>query len=400
MGPDACAGHPGPVVGSDRGGGQAAILPAMGTLATGSATAAGTARFRERFGPRAGEGHFRRLGDLWLSSLGLGTYLGETDRRDDDLYTRAVVRVLEGGVNVLDSAINYRCQRSERNIGRALEGALDTGVIRRDEVVVATKGGFLPFDGSRPSDARSYFRSRFVDTGVIRPGELVAGCHCMTPRYLEHQIEQSRQNLGLETIDIYYLHNPETQLEEVPRDEFLERLRDAFATLEAACDRGAIGCYGVATWSGLRQQPDAPDHLALADLLAAARAAAGGSPPRFAVVQLPFNLSMREAATRSTQSSATGPVPLLRAAADAGLYVMSSASIMQGRLSGRLPAAAEALAAGGLETAAQRAIQFVRSTPGLGTALVGMKETAHIAENLRVVAAPVATADTLRPLLS
>ncbi|HTM20303.1 MAG TPA: aldo/keto reductase [Kofleriaceae bacterium] len=219
----------------------------MGTLAPGAATAAGTARFRERFAGRAGDGHFRRLGDLWLSSLGLGTYLGETDRRDDDLYTRAVLRVLDGGVNVIDSAVNYRCQRSERNIGRALEGALDTGAIRRDEVVIATKGGFLPFDGSRPADARSYFRSRFVDTGVIRPGELVAGCHCMTPRYLEDQIEQSRQNLGLETIDIYYLHNPETQLEEVPRDEFLERLRDAFATLEAACDRGAIGCYGVAT---------------------------------------------------------------------------------------------------------------------------------------------------------
>jgi aryl-alcohol dehydrogenase-like predicted oxidoreductase len=369
-------------------------------LAPGSATSAGTARFRERFAGRAGDGHFRRLGDLWLSSLGLGTYLGETDRRDDDLYTRAVVKVLDAGVNVLDSAVNYRCQRSERNIGRALEGALDTGAIRRDEVVVATKGGFLPFDGSRPTDARGYFRSTFSDTGVIRPGELVAGCHCMTPRYLEHQIEQSRQNLGVETIDIYYVHNPETQLEEVPRDEFLERMRDAFATLEAACDKGTIGCYGVATWNGFRQQPDAPDHLSLADLLACARDAAGGQPPRFAVIQLPYNLSMREAATRATQASPTGPVPLLRAAADAGLYVMSSASLMQGRLSSKLPAAAEALGTAGLETAAQRALQFVRSTPGLGTALVGMKESAHVAENLRVVAAPIASPDALRPLLS
>ncbi|HTM20304.1 MAG TPA: hypothetical protein VL172_07355 [Kofleriaceae bacterium] len=117
-------------------------------------------------------------------------------------------------------------------------------------------------------------------------------------------------------------------------------------------------------------------------------------------MQLPYNLSMREAATRATQPSATGPVPLLQAAAEAGLYVMSSASIMQGRLSSRLPGSTDALGAGGLETAAQKALQFVRSTPGLGTALVGMKETAHIAENLRVVTAPVATPDALRPLLS
>jgi len=369
----------------------------MADLAPGAASAAGTARYRERHLAGAGDGHFRRLGDLWLSSVGLGTYLGETDRRSDDQYTRAVTRVLESGVNVLDAAINYRCQRSERNIGRALEGAFDVGLVGRDEVVVATKGGFLPFDGARPDDARAYFRSTFVDTGVIRPGDLVAGCHCMTPRYLEHQIEQSRHNLGLATIDIYYLHNPETQLEEVSRADFLDRLRDAFATLEAACDRGAIGYYGLATWNGFRQPADAPDHLSLAEVLACARDAAGGQPPRFAVIQLPYNLSMREAATRATQRTASGPASLLDAAAAAGIYVMSSASLMQGRLAGRLPAGADRLT--GLDTAAQRALQFVRSTPGLGTALVGMKEPAHVAENLRVVAAPVAGSDAIRQLL-
>ena len=80
------------------------------------------------------------------------------------------------------------------------------GGAAREGVVVATKGGFLPFDGPAPP-------------GLLRPGDLVAGSHCMTPRYLEDQIERSRVNLDLETIDIYYLHNPETQLGEVPRRE-------------------------------------------------------------------------------------------------------------------------------------------------------------------------------------
>jgi len=140
--------------------------------------------------------------------------------------------------------------------------------------------------------------------------------------------------------------------------------------------------------------------MSLAELLTCAREAAGGQPPRFAVIQLPHNLSMREAATRATQHSATGLVPILRAAADAGIYVMTSASIMQGRLAGKLPVAADAALSGnGLETSAQRALQFTRSTPGVGTALVGMKETAHVAENLRVALAPIAAAESLRPLL-
>ena len=42
----------------------------------------------------------------------------------------------------------------------------------------------------------------------------------------------------------------------------------------------------------------------------------------------------------------------------------------------------------GLATDAQRALQFVRSTPGIGTALVGMKTPAHVDENTRIGAVP------------
>jgi aryl-alcohol dehydrogenase-like predicted oxidoreductase len=53
----------------------------------------------------------------------------------------------------------------------------------------------------------------------------------MTPRWLDAMIELSRTNLGLDTIDIYYLHNPESQLGAISRDEFNLRLRGAFELL-------------------------------------------------------------------------------------------------------------------------------------------------------------------------
>ena len=170
----------------------------------GSATSEGTAAYRAAQGAGAADGHFREWRGLSLSSLGLGTYLGHDDDATDALYEAAVERAIVSGINVVDSAVNYRGQRSERAVGRALGRLVSAGGAAREGVVVATKGGFLPFDGPAPP-------------GLLRPGDLVAGCHCMTPRYLEDQIERSRVNLGLETIDIYYLHNPETQLGEVSR---------------------------------------------------------------------------------------------------------------------------------------------------------------------------------------
>ncbi len=362
----------------------------------GRATPAGMARYRDRLAGQTAPGHFRAHGGCWLSSVGLGTYLGEEDDATDAQYRSAVLRALELGLNVLDSAINYRSQRSERVVGQALHLAVERGLVRRDEVVVATKGGFLPFDGGRPRDLRAYVEETFVRPGLCTWDELVGGGHCLAPRYLADQIERSRRNLGLATLDVYYLHNPETQLTEVPRGEFMARLRAAFETLERACAEGKIAAYGTATWTGYRQPPDAPDYLSLADLVATAREV-GGEGHRFRVLQLPYNLAMPEAYGRRNQQVDGRAASLLEAAAAHGLYVVTSASILQGRLARHLPPAL-AHHLDGLDTDAQRAIQFARSTPGVGTALVGMKQVAHVEENARVARVPPAPADAIRGL--
>jgi len=229
----------------------------------GSATAEGTARYAASQAERIAPGHFRELpGGARASSLGLGTYLGREDAATDALYERAIARALERGVNVLDTAINYRHQRSERAIGRALAACIARGVVARDDVVVTSKGGYLAFDGEPPPDPRAYFAATYVQPGIVRPGDVV-GWHCMTPRFLADQIDRSRVNLGLETIDVYYVHNPETQLDEVDRPEFLSRLRAAFGALEEAVSARKLRWYGAATWNGFRIAPQERGHLSL-----------------------------------------------------------------------------------------------------------------------------------------
>ncbi len=363
----------------------------------GHATLEGTARYAQRFGAQAAGGHFRERDSKWLSSWGIGTYLGEHDAATDELYAGAVARALELGVNVIDTAINYRFQRSERSVGAAVRAQVAAGKVARDEIVVATKGGFLTPDGDFPPDPNAYFRREYLEKGVLTPEDVVGGMHCMSPRYLEDQLARSQRNLELDTIDIYFVHNPETQLQAVPRVEFLRRLGMAFGKLESLVRAGAIRCYGVATWDGFRRPPRAGDYLSLEELVKLAEEV-GGKEHRFKVVQLPFNLAMPEAYAFANQKVGGEEVSFLEAARRLGITVLASASILQGQVARDLPGKLRtALNPEGpgqqLQTDAQRAIQFARSAPGVDVALVGMKRVEHVEENLKLREVPPLSAE-------
>ena len=112
----------------------------------GYATPEGTRRYVARIGAKATAGHFREQNGLQTSSIGIGTYLGEPDAATDRGYTDAVIAAVENGVNLIDTAINYRFQRSERSVGAALRKLLASG-FSRDEIILCTKAGFLTTDG-------------------------------------------------------------------------------------------------------------------------------------------------------------------------------------------------------------------------------------------------------------
>ncbi|HKP87890.1 MAG TPA: aldo/keto reductase [Blastocatellia bacterium] len=350
----------------------------------GCATPSGTRRYAERLSSSTSQGHFRQQQELCISSIGLGTYLGHWDERTDRMYQEAIRRAVEMGCNLIDSAVNYRFQRSERAIGAALKQMFDAGKSKRDEIVIATKGGFFAFDNEPPRDPREWVMKNIIEKDVAQSKDIVAGSHCMTPGYLKNQLSLSLDNLGLERVDIYYIHNPETQLESVPRDEFNKRIRAAFEFLEEAATEGRIQFYGTATWNGYRLPQGSRGYLSLEEMVGIAREVAGDSH-RFRVIQLPYNLAMPEALTEANQTVDGEPLSLLMAAHRLDITVMCSASIFQGKLTQSLPPfVGQALK--GLKTDAQRAIQFVRSTPGVTTALVGMSQRSHVEENMETAA--------------
>ena len=93
----------------------------------GKATPEGTRQYAMKFPELVRARHFRDLHGLTVSSIGLGTYLGDEDEKTDRRYADSVSLAIKAGCNVIDSAINYRSQRSERNIGLALRSLMAPG---------------------------------------------------------------------------------------------------------------------------------------------------------------------------------------------------------------------------------------------------------------------------------
>jgi aryl-alcohol dehydrogenase-like predicted oxidoreductase len=284
---------------------------------------------------------YRLAQGMRLSSLGIGTYLGPVDDATDANYEAAIRAAITGGINVIDTSRNYRAERSEKVIARAIAGA------NRDELVICTKAGY----------------------------EIEKRGHSLAPDFLETNLNASLQNLNVNQLDVFYLHNPETQTE-----NFEAQIRAAFERCEQLVAQGKIRFYGVATWDAFRRESNPISLHAMADI---AKEIAGPRH-RFRFVQLPFNLAMLEAFTKRPQR---GGVSLLQAAGELGITVIGSATVYQGRLTKGLP---EKLTSAfpGLETDAQRSIQFSRSTPGLAVSLVGMSTPAHVAENLKIKDVP------------
>lgn len=336
----------------------------------GFATAEGTARYAARFPALGAKEFYRTAQRLTLSSLGIGSYLGNIDDATDAGYVASVTAALRNGINVVDTSLNYRHQSSERNIGAALAALMDAGELKRDEFIVCSKAGYL-VPGAVP-------------TAVLRPSDVVGNMHSLARAFLKDQLERSLANLRLDSLDVFYLHNPETQLQYVSSVEFYSEVRGAFELLEAEVAAGRIRHYGAATWNGFRtaQESEGLSLVRLAEIAADV----AGPDHHFRFIQLPFNLSMTEALGLAREVHGGARVSTLDAARDLGITVIASASLLQARLARGLPDEVAANISG-LSTDAQRAIQFTRSAPGVTTALVGMSNPAHVNENLGVGAA-------------
>ncbi len=318
------------------------------------------------------------------SKVGIGSWMGDTGPETDATYVNAIVHAVSHGINVIDTAINYRRMQGERCVGRALKRLQSVG-FDRSGLLVCTKGGFITSDAANNLTHDEYVKRFYADKKLISSTEANRR-HSIAPKFIEYSLQQSLNNLCVEHIDVYYLHNPENALEAMNKDAFFEILRDTFTALERAVEAGRIGCYGLATWDGLRLPPAAKKHLSLARTIEVAQSVAGPDH-HFRCVQMPYSALEHQAHTEASQQLNGEVLPPLAAAQKLGLYCFTSATLGQGkRLPDSLLQKLHVLAPDLSPQAAM--LRFAVGTASVGTALAGMRKLSHVEEAFRAARMP------------
>lgn len=339
--------------------------------------------------------HGKLFEGQWISSVGIGTHRGDADAATDASYADALRLALDGGINLIDTAINYRAMRSERVVGRVVSEAMARGM-SRDDIFLVSKGGFVPHDGLDPRSARTWIEQELVQPGLLDPCD-AGRRHSIRPGWVAASLRKSLSNLGLHRLNGYLLHNPELAVPHLGT-AFWGELTRSFAVLEEAVADGMTGCYGVALWKAVRAGPADPHQLSIERVMQCARAAAGGAAHHLRLIEMPLNVANVEPLRLRNQMLKGRPVAALEVALDHGLFVLTSASIARGNTLGatgraRLPVMP------GPASDHVRALHFTRSVPGVGCALVGMRSPGHVADALLAARTPPLPASEISRLL-
>lgn len=354
-------------------------------LLMGHATPEGTKNYVKNAVKNRGKpaDHFRVFDNLYLSSIGMGTYLGKPNKEDDQSMENAVYESIKsGGVNVVDTAINYRAMRSEKSVGRALLRLINDGIVTRDQVFVSTKNGYITNDGDYPEiDVMEYVQTMFISNGIMHANDISSGYNVLNPNYLKRCIDKSLANLHLATLDLVYVHNPfESWYEDVSREDFFQMLSKVFEAYEEYRTLNKIRYYGMATWTCFRVPPDSKEYLCLEDITKTAEKVGGLGKHGFRFIQLPYNLAYSEALLLKNQSVGTEKnLTILEAAEKLKIGVFTSIPLFQGRLlRTKIPDY------GGLTDQVSKLLQIVRSSPSVIAPLVGQKDPNHVEQNLKI----------------
>jgi len=303
-----------------------------GAQLSGHATAQGTAAYAANMvglSPSGSLAHGYTAGGstgLTVSRLGFGTY--RVDTKDPE-HRQAFKQALAAGCNLIDTSTNYMDGDSERLVGAVLSELVKAGQLAREQVVVVSKIGYVQSQNLKLAEAREKAGRPYPD--MVKYGDGI--WHCLHPEFLADQLALSLDRLGLATLDVCLLHNPEYFLSEAAhrkerdllalREAFYDRLQRAFAYFETQVAAGRLQYYGVSS-NTVTSPADHPEATSLSRMLDAARAAAreaNQSTHHFRWLQCPMNL-FESGALLTGNTGAGGVQTVLELARHEGIAVL------------------------------------------------------------------------------
>lgn len=232
------------------------------------------------------------------------------------------------------------------------------------------------------------------------------GSYCLHPGFLKDQVETSRRNLGLDTLDLVYLHNPETWKSGMPQSAFIDKLTRAMEVLEELRGQGKLNYYGISTYAGLRVDHHHPSYLMLDDILKAAEKA-GGKDHGLKYLSLPMNLVMTEPLLEKHQPSRANEHKdskeiIFKSTLEKINELQLNAMITQPFLSGFLLQTPLPTSVFRSRYIPVKQINLLRSLPFdcIKSVVVGQKTNRHTKINIQIAQTPLVDKDVLQDYLT
>ena len=338
-------------------------------MVNGFATKNDTSAYLDKHGIMKSE-----LSSFNVSPIAIGTHLGNMDETDSKLYQASIEHGLKNGINFIDTAINYRGMRSERDIGNVISHLIESDIIKREEIVISTKAGIIPGDIDAGLVPKDYLKKILLHRGIIEESDLHIlnhQRHVLAPSYYQFAIEQSKKHLGLNTIDIHYIHNPEISLEVLGETDFYNKLEVLFSFYEEQVDKGNIRYYGFATWNGLVCSPHEKGYISLERVMKMLNNIIGENH-HFKFIQFPYNKTMNDAKTKENQLVNQTYYSLLEATKKLGLTAVTSAPFNLGKLINKD------------ENPEDQLLTILREE-SISSVMVGTKQVSNVDKNLKLI---------------
>lgn len=309
----------------------------------------------------------------WFSTfpIGMGTHLGNFSDLDSQEYIEAILYGIENGVNFIDTAINYRGMRSEKDVGKILDEAINVRKIaKREELIISTKCGLILGDITEGLRPNAYLEQVLKPLGIYENDfNHIADWdrHTLLPRFYEYAISKSKKNLGIETIDIHYVHIPEISRYALGEDRFYNQLRELFSFYEEQVKKGNIRFYGLATEEAFLNNENSEWYISLEKICKIAEEVSGKSH-HFKFVQLPYNYTERTTAIKKYQKIVLKPVTAMEAAYELGINVIVNMPLNMGNIP--------------MNMSVDEMLHFVTDELCVLAAMVGSKSQKHVASNI------------------
>ena len=266
-----------------------------------------------------------------MGRIALGTHTGDFSKEDSKSYVQAIIHAIQNGINTIDGAINYRGMLSELDESAAIHTLIDSGAVQREELFITSKAGLLFGDIQAGMNPLKYLSEILEPNGINKDDfvEYEGLYQTLNPRFYQIALDKTLENLGLEYLDLHYIHIPEISRLQLSKEQFYDRMYTLLEWYEEKVIEGKIRYYGLALEFMVEEADDTKWHFEIEEIKKMAdQIADGKSHLRYVLFE--YNMFCDSGKTVANQTVSASKCSLIEACHKLGIETVASMPFAMG----------------------------------------------------------------------